>query len=107
MREIEVLANPWRQASGPPAPDSAATAFHAQLEGYMPSELREAPALASDLRVGRVLLKVERERFGLPAFYELHVWAWKANPSGTFADWNPTVSCDDYNADHTMPGGHQ
>src|SRR5438046_933619 len=68
MREIEVLANPWRQASGPPAPDSAATAFHAQLEGYTPSELREAPALASDLQVGRVLLKVERERFGLPAF---------------------------------------
>lgn len=37
-------------------------------------------------------------RFGLPAFYELHVWAWKANPSGTFADFNPTVSCDDYAA---------
>jgi hypothetical protein len=33
-------------------------------------------------------------RYGLPAFYELHVWAWKNNPSGTFADWNPHVSCD-------------
>ena len=31
---------------------------------------------------------------GLPAFYELHVWAWKDNPTGTFADMNPTVSCD-------------
>ena len=33
-------------------------------------------------------------RFGLPAFYELHVWAWRDNPNGTFADWNPRVSCD-------------
>jgi hypothetical protein len=34
-------------------------------------------------------------RYGIPAFYELHVWAWKANPNGTFADWHPNVSCDD------------
>jgi len=32
-------------------------------------------------------------RYGLPPFYELHVWLWKHNPSGMFADWNPTVSC--------------
>ena len=35
-------------------------------------------------------------RTGLPAYYELHVWAWKRNPRGTFADWNPRVSCDSY-----------
>lgn len=23
----------------------------------------------------------------------LHAWVWKHNPSGMFADWNPTVSC--------------
>jgi hypothetical protein len=34
-------------------------------------------------------------RYGLPAFYELHVWAWRDNPNGTFADWNPKVSCAD------------
>lgn len=33
-------------------------------------------------------------RYGLPAFYELHVWAWKENPKGPFADMNPTVSCE-------------
>lgn len=33
-------------------------------------------------------------RYGLPAFYELHVWAWRQNDSGAFADMNPTVSCD-------------
>lgn len=37
-------------------------------------------------------------RYRLPAFYELHVWAWKYNPSGTFADWNPRVKCDPYYA---------
>jgi hypothetical protein len=36
-------------------------------------------------------------RFGLPEFYTLHVWAWKENPQGTFANWNPNVSCDAYN----------
>ena len=33
-------------------------------------------------------------RYGLGPFYELHVWAWKENPTGTFADMNPDVSCD-------------
>lgn len=33
-------------------------------------------------------------RYGLPPFYELHVWAWRGNPTGTFADMNPNVSCD-------------
>ena len=32
-------------------------------------------------------------RYGLDNFYELHVWAWKQNPAGEFADNNPTVSC--------------
>ena len=32
-------------------------------------------------------------RFGLPAFYTLHVWAWKDNPNGTFVNWHPNVSC--------------
>jgi hypothetical protein len=32
-------------------------------------------------------------RFGLPAFYTLHVWAWKDNPNGAFVNWHPNVSC--------------
>ena len=39
-------------------------------------------------------------RFGLPAFYTLHVWAWKENPQGTFANWNPNVSCDAYSGQY-------
>ena len=33
-------------------------------------------------------------RYGLDEFYEMHVWAWKTNPTGAFADMNPTVSCN-------------
>jgi hypothetical protein len=35
-------------------------------------------------------------RFGLPAFYTLHVWAWKDNPNGAFVNWHPNVSCASY-----------
>lgn len=33
-------------------------------------------------------------RFGLPDFYTLHVWAWKENPYGMYVNWHPRVSCD-------------
>ncbi|MEZ5497898.1 MAG: hypothetical protein R3E77_00575 [Steroidobacteraceae bacterium] len=33
-------------------------------------------------------------RYGLPAFYELHVWAWRGNPLGSFANYNTRVTCD-------------
>jgi hypothetical protein len=35
-------------------------------------------------------------RFGLPPFYTLHVWAWKNSPAGTFVNWHPNVSCDGF-----------
>lgn len=33
-------------------------------------------------------------RYGLPAFYELHVWAFENNPLGNFADFNTRVTCN-------------
>jgi hypothetical protein len=30
----------------------------------------------------------------MPWHYELHVWAWAPNPSGLFASWNPSLSCE-------------
>ena len=36
-------------------------------------------------------------RFGLPPFYTLHVWAWKDNPNGAFVNWHPNVSCKHFN----------
>ncbi|RPI83779.1 MAG: hypothetical protein EHM41_15105 [Chloroflexi bacterium] len=41
-------------------------------------------------------------RYGIPAFYELHVWAWERNPNGIFADYNPNVSCEEYNGESAM-----
>jgi hypothetical protein len=38
-------------------------------------------------------------RYGLDPFYELHVWAWKPNPAGTFADMNADVSCEHAHAE--------
>lgn len=37
-------------------------------------------------------------RFGLPAFYTLHVWAWKENPKGAYVNWHSNVSCKPYTA---------
>lgn len=61
-----------------------AEAWHANHEG--------PPMLAGQLfnYVG------SPNRYGLPAFYELHVWAWKHNPLGTFTDFNPRVNCNQY-----------
>jgi hypothetical protein len=35
-------------------------------------------------------------RFGLPAFFTLHVWAWKENPNGAFVNWHPEVTCQSF-----------
>lgn len=44
-------------------------------------------------------------RYGIPINYlQLHVWAWRRNPNGTFANWNPEVSCDAYDPNlHPQP----
>ena len=33
-------------------------------------------------------------RYALPAFFELHVWAWRHNPNGAYVDWNTRVTCE-------------
>jgi len=43
---------------------------------------------------GQVFLYVDSpNRFNIPAFFELHVWAWRDNPQGDFVDWNDHVTC--------------
>jgi hypothetical protein len=43
---------------------------------------------------GQVFLYVDSpNRFNIPAFFELHVWAWRGNPQGSFVDWNDHVTC--------------
>ncbi len=44
---------------------------------------------------GQVFLYVDSpNRFKIPAFFELHVWAWRDNPQGAFVDWNNHVTCE-------------
>jgi diaminopropionate ammonia-lyase len=59
-------------------PDRASSAreFHRTLPGYQPTPLTDLPALATELGVGRVLVKDESARLGLPAFKVLGAsWA--------------------------------
>jgi hypothetical protein len=46
-------------------------------------------------------------RYGLKPFYELHVWAWKANSKGMFVDWNPAVSCAGFEPAETPAAAHE
>ncbi|MEI7771920.1 MAG: diaminopropionate ammonia-lyase [Chloroflexales bacterium] len=46
----------------------AALAFHRRLPGYAPTPVVEAPALAARLGIGRLSLKLETDRLGLPSF---------------------------------------
>lgn len=52
----------------PQTPIASAQHFHQTLHGYRMSPLVELPTIATELGVGRVFLKDESERLGLPAF---------------------------------------
>ena len=54
-----------------------------------------SPRLAPDVDGTAVHYNGSPNRYGIPAFYELHVWAARHNPNGVFADLNPRVSCED------------
>jgi len=55
---------------------TAAGEFHRGIPGYRRTALTEAPGLAAELGVGRVFIKDESSRFGLPAFKALGAsWA--------------------------------
>ena len=78
---------------GQDPPDRTPLRFHRRLLGYEPTPLVDAPALAHALGVGKVLVKDESSRLGLPAFKVLGAsWAVYRTleerlPEGTFGDW--------------------
>ena len=61
-------ARSWRCGTPAAVRDGAVLAFHRTLPGYAPSPLTEAPGLAAGLGAGRVFVKDESARLGLPAF---------------------------------------
>jgi diaminopropionate ammonia-lyase len=81
------FVNPLRNTAWTPEPgfEARARAFHEAQPDYAPSALHEPAGLAEELRLGRVLLKDESARFGLPAFKALGAfWAahWAIERSG-------------------------
>lgn len=59
-----------------PAASTDARGFHAALPGYAPTPIRDLPGLAAELGLGRVAIKDESRRLGLPAFKVLGAsWA--------------------------------
>ncbi|MEV0742668.1 diaminopropionate ammonia-lyase [Streptomyces sp. NPDC050549] len=72
---------PWYVRSGARTwtcapPPAEVRDFHAGLPGYAPTALTELPSLAAELGIGRVFVKDESARLGLPAFKALGAsWA--------------------------------
>lgn len=67
MTEPALYRNPAAASWRTDAPEGVLD-FHRSLPGYSPTRLVELPSLASELGVGRLFVKEEASRFGLPAF---------------------------------------
>ncbi len=66
---IRILVNPLaREVIEDEVPDRAPLLFHRRLPGYRESPLVDAPEIAGVMGVGKVWVKDESERLGLPAF---------------------------------------
>ena len=73
---MRALVNAHLRAGAVARPTEEAAAFHAALEGYRPTPIRQLPAVAAELGVAAVALKDESQRLGLPAFKVLGAsWA--------------------------------
>lgn len=79
-------------------PNADATAPEVLL--YIPDEAGEMRLVGLEYVVPAPLVPAPPTLFGQTYFYspernsyELHVWAWRNNPSGIFAPFNPKLSC--------------
>ena len=63
-----VNRNPLFDGRNWPAVPPEVMAFHRRLPAYAPTLVIDAPRLADSLGVGRVLVKAETQRMGLPSF---------------------------------------
>ena len=64
----------------------------AAVEYIIPADAWEGPEppqfLGQELKY-----KTTMGPYPMPPYYEVHVWVWRNNPSGMYADWNPKVTC--------------
>lgn len=77
IADIQIVPNPDPRDQVPGgAPDRGPQEFHRRLPGYAPTPLVDAPEIAAELGAGKVWVKNESERLGLPAFKVLGAsWA--------------------------------
>ncbi|RBQ21092.1 diaminopropionate ammonia-lyase [Spongiactinospora rosea] len=70
MPNYAIIGSPGTAPSAVPRDESldAPRRFHRSMPGYAESPLAESPELARDLGVGRVFVKNEQSRLGLPSF---------------------------------------
>jgi hypothetical protein len=76
-----VFERAWRAAGHTAPPQYAGQAYYHMVDN---------PLTAAD------------EAHGFEPHYELHVWLYRENPNGTFAQFNPRATC----AHHEAPGAH-
>ena len=75
-------------------PDAVGELELVGVEYVVFAEAWDAEHEAPPSLLGRELhLVPEPNRYELPAFYQLHAWVWRSNPSGMFESFNPSVSC--------------
>lgn len=65
---VKITKNQMSDNRDWPTPPSAVAEFHRRMPAYSPTLLLDAPELAVRLGVGRVLVKAETRRMGLPSF---------------------------------------
>jgi len=74
------------------------------LEYVVFAEAWDAENDTAPMLFGEMFMLIdEPNRYELPAFYALHAWIWKDNPSGTFASFNPDVTCANAVPDTAVP----
>jgi diaminopropionate ammonia-lyase len=64
----DFLDNATHGAASAHAPDARAGRFHRSMPGYEPSPVADAPGVAAQLGLRRLVVKLETQRFGLPSF---------------------------------------
>ena len=66
--QSKITQNQLRTEVSLPAPDPSLAAFHLRMPAYSPTLLFDVPDLGTQLGVGRILVKAETRRMGLPSF---------------------------------------
>ena len=63
-----ITKNPLRGPVPPVPADPRVAEFHHRMPAYAPTQLFDAPALAERFGVGKLVIKAETQRMGLPSF---------------------------------------